>query len=94
MALPCEVLTKRGPVDQLVRSLPCHGRGCGFEPRPDRFFIYKTGTEATQLLASRRGEKTAAMCEFPPAGGRRTPRGAGLREIFVRKFTCSRVPSY
>ena len=23
----------RGALAQLVRALPCHGRGCGFEPR-------------------------------------------------------------
>ena len=25
-----------GPIDQLVRSLPCHGRGYGFKSRWDR----------------------------------------------------------
>ena len=25
-----------GVVDQLDRSLPCHGKGCGFDPRPPR----------------------------------------------------------
>ena len=25
-------------VAQLVRALPCHGRGCGFEPRLSRYF--------------------------------------------------------
>ena len=25
-----------GMVAQLVRALPCHGRGCGFESRPFR----------------------------------------------------------
>ncbi len=25
-----------GSVAQLVRALPCHGRGCGFESRPSR----------------------------------------------------------
>jgi hypothetical protein len=27
-----------GGVDQLVRSSPCHGEGCGFEPRRSRHF--------------------------------------------------------
>src|ERR1700712_3357710 len=26
----------RGVLAQLVRALPCHGRGCGFEPRRSR----------------------------------------------------------
>ena len=26
----------KGLVVQLVRMLPCHGRGCGFESHPDR----------------------------------------------------------
>ena len=30
-----------GPVVQLVRTLPCHGRGHGFESRPDRHFVKK-----------------------------------------------------
>ena len=31
-------LSFRGALAQLVRALPCHGRGCGFEPRRLRFF--------------------------------------------------------
>jgi hypothetical protein len=27
----------KGALAQLVRALPCHGRGCGFEPRRLRF---------------------------------------------------------
>ncbi len=38
-----EYISYIGPVAQLVRALPCHGRGRGFEPLPGRsdsfFFI-------------------------------------------------------
>ena len=30
------IITKYGPVVQLVRTLACHARGRGFEPHPDR----------------------------------------------------------
>jgi hypothetical protein len=30
----------QGALAQLVRALPCHGRGCGFESRRLRFFVY------------------------------------------------------
>ncbi len=38
-----EYISYIGPVAQLVRALPCHGRGRGFEPLPGRndlFFLY------------------------------------------------------
>src|SRR6202011_4936709 len=34
-------LLLRGALAQLVRALPCHGRGCGFEPRRLRGLYYK-----------------------------------------------------
>ena len=30
------IIELQGLVVQLVRALPCHGRSCGFESRPDR----------------------------------------------------------
>ena len=33
---------ERGDVAQLVRALPCHGRGRGFEPRRPRHTFQKT----------------------------------------------------
>ncbi len=35
---PIEYFFLFAGVVQLVRALPCHGRGCGFEPRLPRFF--------------------------------------------------------
>lgn len=32
-----------GPVVQLVRTLPCHGRGQGFKSPSDRFVIFDNG---------------------------------------------------
>ena len=36
----CYYFLDFGPVDQLVRSMPCHGIGCGFESRPVRMKWY------------------------------------------------------
>ena len=33
-----KVASSSGALAQLVRALPCHGRGCGFEPRRLRGF--------------------------------------------------------
>ena len=38
VTLMCATENTFGPVVQLVRMLPCHGRGRGFESRPDRLF--------------------------------------------------------
>ena len=34
-----------GAVAQLVRASPCHGEGCGFEPRQLRHFILKNESQ-------------------------------------------------
>src|SRR5205814_6771760 len=34
---------QEGALAQLVRALPCHGRGCGFEPRRLRGFLPGNG---------------------------------------------------
>lgn len=34
-AMPGNAAWQIAPVDELVKSLPFQGRGCGFEPRPE-----------------------------------------------------------
>src|SRR6266404_1849438 len=46
-----------GGVAQLVRALPCHGRGYGFEPRRSRHLPTKVPT----ILGTRARRKTETM---------------------------------
>src|SRR6266536_4882940 len=43
----------RGALAQLVRALPCHGRGCGFEPRRLRFSSLKDRPDSRQFRDNR-----------------------------------------
>ncbi len=46
---------ERGDVAQLVRALPCHGRGRGFEPRRPRHTFQSTyGTYGDPLVGAER----------------------------------------
>src|SRR6266550_818727 len=44
----------RGGVAQLVRALPCHGRGYGFEPRRSRHHFPRISGVFTQVTSKRR----------------------------------------
>ena len=50
---------KRGAIAQLVRALPCHGRGCGFEPRWLRWPLMTT-LRINEIYTSIQGESTYA----------------------------------
>src|SRR5207253_9296694 len=38
-----------GALAQLVRALPCHGRGCGFEPRRLRSYFLRIRSHSRQI---------------------------------------------
>jgi len=59
----------RGGVAQLVRALPCHGRGYGFEPRHSRHFSRgnrKSSRHASQARRIRRHHTPRESCVFRP----------------------------
>jgi hypothetical protein len=54
-ALPTSI--QRGDVVQLVRTLPCHGRGREFESRRPRHFFYQSSAPAlVSVRAARKFE--------------------------------------
>jgi hypothetical protein len=54
---PTTVCAPCGGVAQLVRALPCHGRGYGFEPRHSRHF--PAGRNSPRLHTARSGREAA-----------------------------------
>ena len=58
---------ERGDVAQLVRALPCHGRGRGFEPRRPRHTFQKTYRMIWRRGISKIGCELGAFCtQFAP----------------------------
>jgi len=47
------VLPFLGVLAQLVRAPPCHGGGCGFEPRRLRFFLSAPSSAGVAVLQAR-----------------------------------------
>ncbi len=93
---PCAVPILRarfdcGGVAQLVRALPCHGRGYGFEPRHSRHFYWLFRTISTSAIRTSGGtrsglalrtiacrqpeDRNGSRCE--PAAGRDRARQSG-----------------
>ncbi len=54
-----------GDVAQLVRALPCHGRGRGFEPRRPRHSFQKSSLEWAETIEGAKGHKfVSLLCPF------------------------------
>ena len=59
---PVETL---GDVAQLVRALPCHGRGRGFEPRRPRHTFQRSYSELAETTEGAEGHKfVSLLCPF------------------------------
>ena len=56
-----------GPVVQLVRMPACHAGGRGFEPHPDRHFIFGLNASVAQSV-EQRTENPRVGGSIPPGG--------------------------
>ncbi len=74
LATPCEY----GLVAQLVRALPCHGRGRGFEPHPGRQFA------SVAQLVEQRTENPRVVGSIPTGGTSDLGRYADLAHLVER----------
>ena len=68
---------KLGDVAQLVRALPCHGRGRGFEPRRPRHSLPENGERMAPAMRWRDG---------------RVAEGARLESAYTQKVSRVRIP--
>src|SRR6202453_453724 len=66
-----------GDVAQLVRALPCHGRGRGFEPRRPRHTFQRTYGTYGPIVTSESGFDMGAIRTL----------SSNLRVFFTRPFT-------
>ena len=76
-ATPCGFKAKLGDVVQLVRTLPCHGRGRGFEPRRPRHTFQKIYGTYGPKVTPKSGFDMGAIRNLPPI----------LRGFFILHFT-------
>src|SRR5689334_16751705 len=54
-----------GVVVQLVRTLPCHGRGRGFESRRPRHFLSSTYKEMAKNMRVQKGHVLVPLASLP-----------------------------
>ena len=66
LGLRYRVETRRGVVVQLVRTLPCHGRGRGFESRRPRHFLSSTYKEMAKNIGVQKGHVLVPLASLPP----------------------------
>jgi hypothetical protein len=65
--------SKHGDVAQLVRALPCHGRGCEFEPRRPRQLSKKITGSNPVARASETKSSAAREMKANPKGQTSSP---------------------